>query len=206
MINFFHKLKHWQLFILMIGIPVILQLGVMASIIPNIKGPSSEFEVLGFFKYYFIVALFYLFAFYGWIWSIVVGLNHLVPREIDMKLKRFKIAFFIPVVYFIILTLVMSFYFPSFIERITINNTPPNPRVLIGSMAVILPIHLLSIFCIFYCYYFVAKTLKSIELKREAKFDEYIGEFALVWIYFIGIWFLQPKINTLVENNKTINK
>ena len=61
----------------------------------------------------------------------------------------------------------------------------------------IIPLHLFSMFCIFYCLYFVAKTYKTAELQREVSFGDFVGEFFLFWFYPIGVWFLQPKINEM---------
>ena len=50
-----------------------------------------------------------------------------------------------------------------------------------------------------YCFYFSAKMIKSCRLKREAQFSEYIGYFFLVWLFPIGVWFIQPQLNRLVR-------
>jgi bacteriorhodopsin len=60
-------------------------------------------------------------------------------------------------------------------------------------------IHLFSMFCIFYVLYFAAKTFKTVELQREVRFSEFAGEFFMLWIFPIGVWILQPKINKMVE-------
>jgi hypothetical protein len=46
---------------------------------------------------------------------------------------------------------------------------------------------------------FPAKTLKSVELKKEAEFGDYIGDFFLIMFLPIGIWILQPRINRIIE-------
>lgn len=68
-------------------------------------------------------------------------------------------------------------------------------------MAIIVPLHLFSMFCIFYCLYFVAKTIKTAELQRETAFSDFVGEFFLIWFFPIGIWFIQPRVNQLAERN-----
>jgi hypothetical protein len=52
-------------------------------------------------------------------------------------------------------------------------------------------------FCIFYCFYFTAKVLKTVELQKPVTFNDYAGEFFLIWFFPIGIWFIQPRINRL---------
>ena len=79
------------------------------------------------------------------------------------------------------------------------NGTEPSGG-LIGSMiAIIVPLHLFSMFCIFYSLYFVAKTFKTVELQREVIFSDFAGEFFMIWFYPIGIWIVQPKINKMIE-------
>jgi len=51
---------------------------------------------------------------------------------------------------------------------------------------------------------FPAKTLKSIELNKEAKFRDYISEFFLIVFLPIGIWFLQPRINKITNTKEKI--
>lgn len=48
---------------------------------------------------------------------------------------------------------------------------------------------------------FPARTLKSIEMYKKAKFGDYLGYFLLIVILPIGIWFLQPRIKKVTESN-----
>jgi hypothetical protein len=68
-----------------------------------------------------------------------------------------------------------------------------------GLMIIVFPLHLFSMFCIFYCLYFVAKTFKTVELQREVQFSDFAGEFFLIWFFPVGIWVIQPKINKMIE-------
>ncbi len=49
-----------------------------------------------------------------------------------------------------------------------------------------------------YAYYSVAKSLKSNELDREAKFSECIIDAITIFALPIGIWFIQPRINRIL--------
>ena len=80
------------------------------------------------------------------------------------------------------------------------NGTEPNGAFAGSLVAIILPLHLFSMFCILYSLYFVAKTFKTVELQREVTFSDFAGEFFLIWFYPIGIWIVQPKINKMVED------
>ena len=51
---------------------------------------------------------------------------------------------------------------------------------------------------------FPAKVLNSIERNREVSLSDYIGDFFLIVFLPIGIWFLQPRINRILENKELV--
>ena len=63
----------------------------------------------------------------------------------------------------------------------------------------VIVLHLSSIVCIIFGLRFAAKTMKSVELGRMARFGDYAGEFFLMWFSIIGFWVLQPRLNKLTE-------
>lgn len=73
------------------------------------------------------------------------------------------------------------------------------------------PLHLFSMFCIFYCLYFNAKALKTVEWQNTVTFSDFAGEFFLIWFFPIGVWIIQPRINKLFdttidnENNQVLD-
>ena len=77
-------------------------------------------------------------------------------------------------------------------------NEESNFIAIAGIFAIIVPVHLFAMFCIFYSLYFVAKTFKTVELQRTVTFSDFAGEFFLLWFYPIGIWIIQPKINRMI--------
>jgi hypothetical protein len=46
---------------------------------------------------------------------------------------------------------------------------------------------------------FAAKSLKQYENKQELKFDDYSSEFFLIIFFIIGLWFIQPRLNKIVD-------
>lgn len=195
MINLFLKAKHWQLFLFSVGIPFIIQSMLMANLFSNIESGNIPNPSIftGYLPYFIIVMLLFVGVLFGWYWSIAIGLQSKLPEGITMKVKKFKIFFFIPMIYIL--------FFLCFLT-IGISGSGPNPSIILF----ILPLHLFSMFCIFYCLYFVAKTYKTVELQRETSFSDFAGEFFLIWFYFIGVWIIQPKINQMMETpNKMDN-
>jgi magnesium-transporting ATPase (P-type) len=196
MINKFLKAKHWQLFILTFGIPMILQIVMMVSVFSNFvtqknPDPTTMFNYMKFFPFIFIL---FVAIFLGWFWSVAIGLQKKVPENVSMKVRKFKVFFFIPIVY---MSVFFSFFF--FSMNTLFPNPEPNFGFVGGLFAIIIPLHLFAMFCILYSLYFVAKTIKTVELQRAVTFSDFAGEFFLIWFYPIGIWIIQPKINKMIE-------
>jgi hypothetical protein len=107
-----------------------------------------------------------------------------------MSVNRFKLFLVIAVIYLLFLN-PLTGYIAS--EKVVIGMGASNVA------AAIVPVHLFSMFCMFYCLYFISKELKAVEWQRPVTFSVYTGEFFLIWFFPIGIWFIQPRINKLSE-------
>lgn len=64
---------------------------------------------------------------------------------------------------------------------------------------VVIPFHLLAVFCMFYSLYFVATRLKSAESGKTATFSDAAAIFMGLWFFPAGVWFVQPKANRIVK-------
>jgi hypothetical protein len=179
MIDRFLKAKHWQIFTVTIGLPFLIQIVLIPITIMG-NDPMIMMKM-------FPIIMILFCAIYGWLWSIAIGLQQVIPVEFKLNVNKFKIFFLISIVYMILILI----FFMSII-----NLDGPNP----GIFAVIVPIHLFSMFCLIYSLYFVAKTFKSAELQRKVTFSDFAGEFFMIWFFPIGIWIIQPKVNKLVES------
>ena len=194
----FLKAKHWQLFLLMFGVPLLFQIFMMVTAFANIGKDSDPMFMFNYFKLFPIMMIIFMGVFFGWFWSIAIGLQNKIPSTVKMKVTKFKIFFFIPMVYMLFITIGIGSLFTWLPEAAKSGEQPDVGLFGIG-MAVIFPLHLFSMFCIFYCLYFVAKTFKTVELQRETTFSDFAGEFFLIWFYPVGIWIVQPKVNKIVE-------
>jgi uncharacterized membrane protein len=200
MINKFLNAKHWQLFTLMFGIPILLQIVTMISMFANIdsNGNPDPTGMLNMMKIFPIIMLLYVGLFFCWFWSIGIGLQKYLPTDINMKTKKFKIFFFIPLIYIL--------FFLSIIGTTFYGISSGNNAVggIVGKMLfIVIPMHLFSMFCMFYLLYFVSKTIKTTELERNVTFSDFIGEFFMIWFFPIGIWFIQPRLNKIVNEKST---
>jgi hypothetical protein len=181
----FLTLKNWQLFGLLVGLPMIFP---FFAIVIYISKPST-FILAGMIP---VIMLLVMGCFLSWFYALGTNLHKKLPVTAKMSLTRFKIFLFIPIGYILLFCAFMltMFYNVS-------NGVSPNPAI----FSLIVPFHLFSMFCIFYCLYFNAKALKSVELQRPVSFSDFAGEFFLIWFFPIGVWIIQPRINKLFDGN-----
>lgn len=66
----------------------------------------------------------------------------------------------------------------------------------------LVPLQLLSTGCNIYSLYFVSKLIVLIEKKSAIRFQDYIGTFISAWFFYIGIWYIQPRVNKLFLSNE----
>ncbi|WP_126249134.1 hypothetical protein [Chitinophaga rhizosphaerae] len=179
----FLSLKHWQLFALFIGIPFLFQIVTLGAVTSG----NDQMYLLYLFP---IIMLVMTALYFGWFYALGTNLYKKMRGVERMNVSRFKTFVLIPAVYIIVICVVMSGLFFGYV---------PEGDLELGPMValIILPIHLFSIYCIFYCMYFIAKVLKTVELRRPVTFSDFAGEFFMIWFFPIGIWFLQPKINAI---------
>lgn len=177
--KFLLKLKHWQLFGLTWGLPILLNIFTFSN-------PTLMIQAFPILMVVFAVGTF------GWIWAISTNLNSKLPDGVTLNSRRFQFLFAIPVIYLIAIMAWMGLSFTGGMNE----QENMNPGAI---AAIIVPLHLLSMVIIFWGVRFAAKTMKSVELGRMAKFGDYAGEFFLIWFSIIGYWILQPRLNKLIE-------
>lgn len=193
--NWFLKAKHWQLFLLIFGLPIAFRFILFMTFFF-----SSEDELI------FLTPLLVLSAmanfisillFFGWLWSVGLILQKNIPKSLKLNVRYFKIALLIP----FIICISAAIWF-----QITFGANSFNTEF-IGFTFFVLSIYVMVLFAILlvpmaYCIFFVAKTIKILELKKEVKLSDYISEFVFIVLFPFGIWFIQPLINQI--KHKTI--
>lgn len=179
--DIFFKAKAWQIFLLIVVLPFGFQVLFMGYLI---NAPEANAETV--FKIMPIVMLAFMALYLLWFWSLGVGINIRVPREIRPKSSFFKFAVIYAAVYMVT--------FQLFFMSVASGNSDG------GYMAVILPLHLFAMYCMFYGLYFIAKNLGTYEADSAVKFSSFAGSFFLLWFFPIGVWVIQPRINKLYED------
>lgn len=172
----FLKAKHWQIFTITFGIPLILNLIGLAL------SPIVGYYPIIIERFNSIFNLISLMVYFGWVASVVIVFQKKIPKENKMDVGRFKIIFSALVIYMIIFFLIFHL-----------------PRI---NLWFKIPIQLFPMFCFLYIIYFVSRTLATFEFQRKVTFSDYSENFYLICVLPIGIWNIQPKINKLIKNNK----
>jgi len=203
-------MKHWQLFLLLFGAPIIFEIILMTTIFPQLFTNSSAQGVAKnvmplFFTCFFITMIIILSIFFTWFWTIGTNLYTKLLPTASISLKRFKAFLIFPVIYMFAIIGLMAFMASGF-NFFAIQGNAGQPDAMQSAsipsiILLIIPLHLFAMFCMFYLLYFVAKTLKAVELQRPVEFGDYAGEFFLLWFFFIGVWVLQPRINRIFAEN-----
>lgn len=208
-INFFLRIKHWQLFILIYTLPIIFYINQMSYMLdPAWLAQSEDYPemLLENFKYFAPMMVVLTLFYYGWYWSVAMGLQSKLPPYVLMKVNKFKWFFLIPFFYMLCLAFGMELLFSSYLPDLMNGEIIPDLKLILIMAIIIVPIHFFSIFGIFYSMYFIAKTIRSVELQRETRFEDFIGEFFLIWFFPIGVWILQPRINKLAEGKDVFHE
>lgn len=201
MISTFLKAKHWQLGLVLIAPVILVQILTLGTSLFHIEeGTNIDPNPISYLLIIILlVTLLLTFVLLGWFWSISIGLQSKLPKHLKMKTKAFKIFNLYTGVYtgllcsFLIIAPMSEWMMELFQENLKY-------------FFLIIPLHLFAMFCIIYCMYFSGKTLKTVELQREAHRYEYYVEILLFWFSFIGVWIIQPRVNKLVNQELPENQ
>ena len=177
------RAKHWQVFLAMaafVGAAVGAMLGSFA-LTPSGQFPSAV---------PFLVAMeLFAMSFGLWVWSLGMFLNSIVPESLRTKSSFFRFSgIYLPV------------YLPLFGVFFQGQTMSRNASLILISFAVIFPLHLFAMFCQVYSWYFVSKSLALAEKQQSVSFEDYLGYICALWIFPVGVWIIQPRVNGLYAN------
>ena len=178
-------LKHWQLFCLLVVLPFVLQLIFLGIVLISM-------DTKWLFTLFPLVILLCMAVFFGWMYTLGTQLVKKLPPGVRMNVGLFRILLAIPVIYTTAIAVMIGFL-PAMPALVSDEET-----MKVAEM--IMPLHLLSMFCMFYILYFNTKAFRSAELRRKVSFSDFMGEFFLFWFFPVGIWLLQPRISKLFED------
>jgi hypothetical protein len=178
--TFVLRAKHWQIFLILVGVFGFGEMVAVGVLAENVSSPERIWPV-GFL--WGAITAFDALCFVGWLWAMGAFLNSIAPPSLRLKTGFWEYSLIYPVAYVCVAA-------PFFL----------NPSASI--FAIIIPLHFLALFCLFYDLRFASKCLVLAETGKPASFYEYAGPFFLIWFFPLGIWFIQPRINRLYANRR----
>jgi hypothetical protein len=167
------QLKHWQVF----GI----QAGTLFLII-FYPTTTQEFKpelfanciVIGYWVHFLLFIL----------WLYIVGIN--LHNKLSKDVKMNKNLFIMSSIFSII---ILSIFF---ITSLLNHEYFRDKEYLVNSVGV------LVLICFLYVFYFISKSLVSIEGERVATIGEWIGYFLiLLFLFTLSVWIIQPRVNRI---------
>ena len=190
--NWFLKAKHWQLFLIIFGLPIICRIAVFVIYIFSFE--DEVFILKTFLVLSSIVNFVSILLFFAWLWSVGVILQKQIAPALKLNLRYFKIALLIP----FMISMCAAIWF-----QITFGANSFNPDFM-GFAFFALLVYVIVLFTVLlipmaYGIFFVAKTIKTLELKKEVKRSDFISEIIFIVFFPIGVWFIQPLINHIKD-------
>ncbi len=181
--------KHYQIFLSLI-FPVII-----AAFIPNIDQNILLIKIV-------LLTLPSLF----WIFMLGKALNICTPARYRLNEIFLTINLFFYCIVFALITLFTDYSrsFDSWVVLIPLYSIYrflfTDYSVTFKGWAVLIPLYTTISFL--YLFYFASKALTSAEQRRRTVFGEHNKEMALLLFGYLSIWYMQPRINALWEQNK----
>ncbi|MGB3800382.1 MAG: hypothetical protein WA952_11265, partial [Lewinella sp.] len=126
---------------------------------------------------------------YGWTWAVGHGLQKRMPREF----RRSTIGFGAILITLVVLCL-SSFAYSG--DILLIVDESSTFTLLFWT---VLPLLMVWMISHLYCAIYVADLLITAEEEREPTTDELIHLSLLIWLFPVGIWIVQPRINQLAK-------
>lgn len=178
--DIFLRCRHWQMFLLVVGIPLVLQL--VQNILFVWTGPTSAGSFSSLLGLLVIIPLFIYFI---WIYTVGKRFNESILGS-GRKVRMFEISLFVSFFGHLFLLI----YFWSYSNLI--NQAEGEELLPISLLALMV---FISFFTLFYALSFMARALVQMERGSNIHSSEYYSEFIMALIFPLGIWLLQPRIN-----------
>jgi hypothetical protein len=160
------RLRAWQLFLLLFGIPVAVDLVLVLAW--DSLGARAALIVLP------VLITGYVCLLCAWMWSVAVALNATLPEAKRWRTRCFTIANAYEVVYAL-------FFLAVFHGRLV-------------PWSVVIPLHLCAMLVSLYVGFFVARSLVMSRFGAFRVFP-IVGTLLLLWMLPIGLWVIQPWVS-----------
>ena len=184
----FLRAPHWQLFLYSFGFPFLMQLLGTTVAVSNLVSAGSPSAA---WPYYLSSAgsLAIGVVLYGWMWSVGHGLQQRMPREF----RRPTIGFAAVLITLAGLCVASVAYHG---DMLLIMDEERAFTLLFWTVLPLLVVWMLSHL---YCSAYIADLVLTAEQEREPDTHEWLQLSLLIWLFPVGIWIVQPRINRLAR-------
>lgn len=194
------KAKHWQLFLFVYGLPLLYTIVLLCYMVQSIiKNNAFGVDVISnYSKFSLLFVIIPVLLLLCWFWSVVEGLNNKLRNELKLRTSKLKISIMILASYTVTISIFILMVMNSW-DHDKIFYTSLSNEVYIYILTIFFILNILILFCLLFSIHLVAKIIKTTELQKKVNFSDYVGEFILIWLFPIGVWFIQPRINNLIK-------
>ena len=197
MIEFFLRAKHWHIFLLILGLPVIFQLYYLFELFVqgNYQVQTASENIQDYLWYIPLLCLAAVLGQLAWNWSVATGLQEKIPAELRLNLRRFNW----------VTGLVVAFnvwFFTIFLADVF---APPDQQLVLASNSrwlwYFVPLTSLGTLGLIYLQYITAKSIALARKQGRVRIGSWLGYFLLQVVFLLGIWFLQPRVQKAAASN-----
>lgn len=121
-------------------------------------------------------------VYFLWIYSLASDSFALLPNGHSLSLWKLRIPIIYSLVYIVLVTLVFS----------TIEQW-------------LIPFHIVMMISVLFVFYYASKIIVTAESGLDTHLVDYLPIIFGFWFFFIGVWFIQPKVQNLLEKNSNIS-
>ena len=125
-------------------------------------------------------------AVFIWYYALGVGFISRAHKGLSTEIMLFKKWFLLCCLSGIVYLVVFMIGF----------NEPESLKFLFSILFVLV---LFYFVCVFQVFKRIAKAISAWEMNSEVSFGYYVGNLFLLWLFPIGIWFIQPKANKMIR-------
>lgn len=168
LMTFFLRLRHWELFLMLVLPTALCYLW---------RVPFGPLVVAS-------IGLFVLIVLFAWLFSVGIWCNSRLPGNRRSGPALFVVALIVPLIYLLM-------YILLYLPQLQAGGPPQKPPLWL------LPMHMLSLLCVFYVFWFAASKFKSLLANEDADFLIFSSTFFLLFIFPLGLWIIQPSVNQL---------
>jgi len=178
-ISILARMKSWLLFVLSLT-PMLL---AMLLFFPPTEAHADLEGFESTFKTMMLISLFGTLIFYAWILTVGIVCN----QSLDDSFRKSERLFRFSVPFAMLYITILIWAFPEAILS--------EDRAVLRM--IIIPLHIAATLLLFYSMFFSARSVAMLDQPASPGFWRTLGYFLLILYFPIGLWFIQPRVNSI---------